>query len=101
MIRCLKIRLRFYIEPDKDVFYAYCPELKGVHVDGKTPEEALENVRTAAHAYIESLLINNDPLPLCIEDMPLSVAIGRAFSSLFPQRSSTVRIEDIEVAVPA
>ena len=100
MIRYLKIRLRFYVEPDEDVFYAYCPELKGVHVQGDTSEEALSNVRDAAHAYIESLLAHNDPLPLCIEDSSVSEALKHLFSSLVPgKRLQTV--EDLEVQFAA
>ena len=33
------------LEKDGDGFYAHCPSLKGIHVDGTTKEEALENLK--------------------------------------------------------
>ena len=52
------------IEPDGDEFYAYCPTLEGLHVSGRTKEEALENARDAAAAYLESLIVHGDPIPI-------------------------------------
>ncbi len=43
------------IEEDGDSFYAYCPALKGIHIDGSTEEEALGNIKVAIELYIESL----------------------------------------------
>jgi len=52
------------VEPDEAGFHAYCPALKGLHVSGSTKEEALNNVNTAACAYIESLIKHKDPIPV-------------------------------------
>mgnify|MGYP001592243047 CR=1 FL=1 len=104
MIRCLKVRVRFNIEPDDGRFYAYCPDLKGVHVDGDTPEEALQNARDAAEAYIESLIFNNDPLPLCIEEISTRTFFSHVVSSWVGSKR-TSRVEELNLslanAVPA
>src|SRR6185369_1000960 len=63
-IQTIKVSLRFFVEPDGKEFYAYCPELKGLHVGGSTEEEAVQNAKEAATAYLISLMKHNDPLPL-------------------------------------
>lgn len=62
-IRTIKVRVRILVEPDSEGFYAHCPELTGLHVDGKTEEEAIRNARDAAMAYLTSLIKHNDPCP--------------------------------------
>jgi predicted RNase H-like HicB family nuclease len=81
------------VEEDGQTFYAYCPALKGIHIDGQTREEALQNVKTAIVLYIESLIKHGDAIPLqTIEDSrPLSNSV--ACSS--PQRHT----EDIRIAI--
>lgn len=54
---------RVVIEPDEDVFTAYCPALKGCVTWGKTEAEALRNIRDAVEAYVEDMLETGDPLP--------------------------------------
>ena len=36
-------------------FHVWCPALKGCHSQGETQEEALENIREAIAAYLESV----------------------------------------------
>jgi predicted RNase H-like HicB family nuclease len=64
MIENLAIQLGVIIEPDGDSFHAYCPALKGLHSSGDTEEEALQNARDAAMAYLRSLIKHGDPLPV-------------------------------------
>lgn len=52
------------VEPDGDQFYAYAPALKGVHVGGRTEEEAIQNAIDATHLYLKSLIRHGDPIPL-------------------------------------
>ena|SRR3990172_9242507 len=52
------------IEPDGEGFYAYCPALKGVHVDGETKEKALKNVMEAIILYLKSLIKHGEPIPI-------------------------------------
>ncbi len=95
MIRYITVRVRIDVEPDEDHFYAYCPELKGVHVEGSTEDEAAQNAKDAAEAYILSLLKNNDPLPLCARDMSVGEAFSSLFSHLRPKKAHS-RYEDLE-----
>ena len=76
-IRTIKVRLRFVVEPDEGGFYAYCPELKGLHVGGATEEEAIRNARDAAYAYLMSLIKHNDALPVGSQDT--SITLGNFF----------------------
>lgn len=46
------MNLRVVIEPDEDVFVAYCPELPGCVTYGKTEEEARKNIVEAIELYL-------------------------------------------------
>ncbi len=52
------------IEPDGDGFYAYAPALKGLHMDGNTKQEALDNAIVGIHMYLDSLVRHGEPFPL-------------------------------------
>jgi len=52
------------IKPDNGGFHAYSPALKGLHVPGNTEEEALQNAKDAAVAYLNSLIKHGDPIPV-------------------------------------
>ena len=43
------------IEQDEHGCYAWCPELKGCHSQGKTVEESLANIREAIELFLETL----------------------------------------------
>jgi predicted RNase H-like HicB family nuclease len=60
----LRLEFAVVIENDGPAFHAYCPGLKGLHVDGRTQEEALENAKEAAKCYVASLIRHGDPLPI-------------------------------------
>ena len=62
----IEFRIEIVVEPDEDDFHAYCPALKGLHTAGDTEEEAVQNARDAAIAYLESLIKHNDPIPVGI-----------------------------------
>jgi len=51
-----KLGIKVIIEPDEPGFHTYCPAFKGLHTDGMTKEEALENAKEAIMVYLESLL---------------------------------------------
>lgn len=63
------LNYRIIVEPDKQTgtgkpgYTAFCPTL-GVADDGKTIEQAIENVRNAIQVYVESLIADNHPVPL-------------------------------------
>lgn len=46
------MKLRVVIEPDEDVYVAYCPELPGCITYGKTEEEAHKNIIEAIELYL-------------------------------------------------
>ena len=66
-------KVAFVVEPDEGSFHAYCPALKGLHTCGNTREEALENAKMAAVAYLESLLRHGDPIPLSGSEEPMGL----------------------------
>ena len=55
-------RIDIVIEPDDNGYHAYCPALKGLHTSGKTEEDAIQNIKYAAVAYLESSIKHNDPI---------------------------------------
>jgi hypothetical protein len=46
------MKVRIVIEPDEDVYVAYCPELPGCVTYGKTEEEARKNIMDAIELYL-------------------------------------------------
>ena len=50
-------------DSEEDVYLADCPLLQGCYSDGKTYEEALENIKDAIQLCIESRLAVGDPIP--------------------------------------
>jgi predicted RNase H-like HicB family nuclease len=48
-------------------YHAFCPVLRGCHSQGDTVEESIENITEAIEVYIESLVADNQPIP--IEDL--------------------------------
>lgn len=62
--KMLKVSIAVEVEKDGDLFYAHCPGLKGLHVDGATEEEAVQNAVEAASLYVDSILRHDDPLPI-------------------------------------
>lgn len=103
MISVLKIRIRICVEPDGDRYYAYCPELKGVHEDGDTVEDAVSNAKESALVYVKSVIKHNDPLPLCVEevDMSLSALLRKAKSKIFHRNDLITQVEDLNVSFAA
>jgi predicted RNase H-like HicB family nuclease len=64
--KTVRLRLKFtvIVEPDNGSFHAFCPAFKGLHVDGKTENEALRNATKAARVYVDSLAAHGEPLPI-------------------------------------
>lgn len=70
------MKYRVLIEPDEDgVFVAQVPALPGCISQGKSRKEALENVKEAMAAYIESLHKHNEPIPPAISEELVEVAV--------------------------
>ena len=62
--RRISFNIVICVEKDGEKYYAHCPSLKRLHVDGETQEAALENVKLATVLYIKSLIKHGDPIPL-------------------------------------
>lgn len=60
----VRFTIDIVVEPDEGGFHAFCPALKGLHVDGSTEEEAIQNAADAAMIHLESLIKHGDPIPV-------------------------------------
>lgn len=70
------MKYRLIIEQDEDgIFIAECPSLPGCISQGKTRQEAIENIKDAIHGYLESLKKHDEPIPPSIEEEVIEVAI--------------------------
>ena len=68
------MKFRIIIEQDEDdTFVVRCPNLPGCISQGKTREEALENIRDAIEGYLASLKKHNEPIPPPIEEEVVEV----------------------------
>mgnify|MGYP001572658751 CR=1 FL=1 len=69
------MKYRVLIEQDEDgVFVVECPALPGCISQGKTRAEAIENIKDAIEGYIESLRMENEPIPPSIHEEIVEVA---------------------------
>lgn len=70
------MKYRVLIEQDEDGMYvAEVPSLPGCISQGQTREEAVENVREAIAAYLESLEAHGDPIPPPITEEVVEVHV--------------------------
>lgn len=70
----MKYRVLFELDED-GVFIVECPSLPGCISQGRTREEALENIQDAIKGYLESLRKHNEPIPPSIEEEIVEVAV--------------------------
>ena len=64
--RIIGFRVEVVVESDDVGFHAYCPALKGLHTCGDTEQEALQNAKDAALAYLRTSIKYGDPIPIGI-----------------------------------
>ena len=70
------MKYRVLIEPDEDgVYVAEVPSLPGCISQGRTRAEALENIKEAIAAYLESLKAHNEPVPPPISEEVVEVTL--------------------------
>lgn len=79
--RIIGFRVEVKVEPDSVGFHAYCPALKGLHTCGDTEQEALQNAKDAAVAYLRTSIKNGDPIPIGVliredDEGPAAVSSG-------------------------
>lgn len=87
----ITFRIGICMENDDDRFHAYCPALEGVHVDGETREEAVENAKLAVELYIQSLIKHGDPIPLQVIRMEQTEEPSQGFTCP-PQQTENVLV---------
>ncbi len=70
------MKYRVLIEQDEDgVYIVEVPTLPGCISQGETREEAVENIREAIAAYLESLEAHGDPIPPPITEELVEVQV--------------------------
>jgi predicted RNase H-like HicB family nuclease len=75
-LRRIPMQYRVLIESDEDgVYVAEVPSLPGCISQGRTRAEALENVKEAIAAYLESLKAHNEPVPPPISEEVVEVTL--------------------------
>lgn len=68
------MKYRILIEQDEDGMYvAECPTLPGCVSQGKTRQEAVDNIKDAIQGYLESLKKHNEPIPPSIAEEVVEV----------------------------
>ena len=61
------MKYRIVLEQDEDgVFVAQCPVLPGCVSQGRTRQEALDNIQDAIQGYLASLAKHGEPVPPAI-----------------------------------
>jgi predicted RNase H-like HicB family nuclease len=72
----LGVKYRVLIEQDEDgVYVAEVPVLPGCISQGQTREEAVEGIKEAIAAYIESLEAHDEPIPPSITEEFVEVRV--------------------------
>ncbi|MFH1115423.1 MAG: type II toxin-antitoxin system HicB family antitoxin [Pseudomonadota bacterium] len=70
------MKYRVFIEQDEDgVFVAEVPSLPGCITQGRTRQEAVENIKEAITVYLESLAAHNEAIPPSISEELVEVAV--------------------------
>jgi antitoxin HicB len=70
------MKVRILIEQDEDgIFVAECPSLPGCVSQGKSRNEAIENIQDAIRGYLESLKKHDEPIPPSIDEEIVEVAL--------------------------
>lgn len=70
----MSVRYRVVIETDEEgIFVAEVPALPGCISQGTTRSEAIENIKDAIAAYLESLSAHNEPIPPSITEEVVDV----------------------------
>jgi antitoxin HicB len=70
------MKFRVTIQEDEDgVFVVEVPALPGCLSQGRTRTEAIENIKEAIAAYLESLNAHSEPIPSPISEEIVEVAL--------------------------
>ena len=70
----MKFRVR--VDRDEDgAFVAEVPSLPGCVTQGSTRAEALDNIREAITAYLDSLKAHDEPIPPSVDEEVVEVSL--------------------------
>lgn len=70
------MKYRILIEQDEDgIYVAEAPSLPGCISQGKTRSEAVDNIKEAIKAYLESLEVHGEPVPPSISEEVVEVIV--------------------------
>ena len=70
------MKVRVQVDRDEDgVFVAEVPSLPGCVTQGSTRAEALDNIREAITAYLESLKAHDEPIPPSVDEEVVEVSL--------------------------
>jgi len=70
------MRYRVLMEQDEDgVYVAEVPALPGCISQGRTRSEAVDNIKEAIAAYLESLQAHSEPVPPSISEEVVEVSV--------------------------
>lgn len=58
-----RYRFTVVVEQDEEGYFAFCPELQGCYTQGRTYEEALENIKEAIRLHVEDRLESGEEIP--------------------------------------
>ena len=68
------MKYRIYIEQDEDgMFVVTCPALPGCVSQGRTRQEARDQIRDAIELYLQSLREHGDPIPPGLDEEVIEV----------------------------
>jgi predicted RNase H-like HicB family nuclease len=90
MSTALKIRpecavdVTVIMQPDGTRFHAYCPQLKGLHIDGGNEQETFNRAIHAAEIYLLSLSRHGETVPTDVRVEVPEGAIVRTVSLEWP-----------------
>lgn len=69
-VTTLKFWVKIIVEKDGEGYYSYTPSLRGIHMGGDTPEEALTSAREAAALLLKTMIEDGDPIPIDVLEKP-------------------------------
>ncbi len=70
----MDMKFRVLLEVSEDgTIVARCPTLPGCVSEGKTRQEALNNIRDAIRGYLASLEKHNEPIPPSVEESSIKI----------------------------
>ncbi|MEX2492951.1 MAG: type II toxin-antitoxin system HicB family antitoxin [Nitrospirales bacterium] len=102
--RYMKLFYPIIVEKDQCTDGSFCylashPDLPGCMSQGETQEEALLNLQEAKQLYLETLLANNQDIPLPINEKTFTGFVGDNFTFLPSEQSLYIQGSEQKVEI--